>query len=120
MFSINNYVGDHPEIFECECEYPEIQVISYRERPICLIIPKGQGPYTGPKTKMVPIKRCVICGGLPRFSRCLECSMYRYKNDNFGNDYCYSCKTSNDLLFEKARTLAEGRDMEIQLWNEDS
>ena len=102
------------KFFYCCCEVPEIDTIGYRERPIILFIKHGDEEYKGPKSKMVPIRRCVVCGGFQR-RRCPECAYFEYKTEQPFNDYCYSCETSKNFLFEKVRTFDEGQVLEGQL-----
>lgn len=99
------------KFFYCCCEVPEIDVIKYRERPITLIFTSLDQEHKGPRSKMVPVERCLICGGYPR-KRCSECSFYKYEREEPLNNYCHACRTSKNSLFEKVRTFDEGQAME--------
>lgn len=106
------------KFFYCCCEEPEIEVIKFRERPISLIFTSLDQEYKGPRSKMVPVERCVTCGGYPR-KRCSECSCFKYELDEPLNNYCHSCRTSKYSLFEKIRTYDEGQAMEKRYWDRE-
>lgn len=106
------------KFFYCCCEVPEIEVIKFRERPITLIFTSLDQEYEGPRSKMVPVRRCVTCGGYPR-KRCPECSFFEYELKESLNNYCHSCRISKYSLFEKVRTLDEGMAIERRFWDRE-
>lgn len=101
----------------CECDNPDVQIVEYRERPITLIFARVGEEYKGPRSKMVPIKRCLICGKHPRHNRCPECANFEHQQEARFNDFCTACQLSDYYLFEKVRTFKEGDALDRKYWD---